>query len=156
MKLSLAASQNEELFSQSLINWIIWCGVNTYSILFHGTKYHAISYGLSIWLTHTQTHTHTDLCLRHEKYLNTNSINAALEIQRLTCKCINICGTYCSVWWARCNDILLQAEALHLLSSCGHKPCSHKMQRVRIMWRFCDRQRFILLRWTYNDALDDF
>ncbi len=139
--------KTRSFFSRSLINWIIWCGVNTYSILFHGTKYHAISYGLSIWLTHTHTHTnmHNDLCLRHEKCLNINSINAAFEIERLTCKCINICGTYCSVWRARCNDILLQAEALHLLSSCGHKPRSHKTQKVRIMWRFCDQQR-----WTYS------
>lgn len=130
------------------LNHLVWCEYIFYSLPWHRiSRYILRSVNLAGTRIHTQTH--NDLCMWHEKYLNINSINAAFEIERLTCKCINICGTYCSVWRAHCNDI-----SLHLLSSCGHKPCSHKMQKVRIMWRLCDQQWFILLRWTYNNALD--
>ncbi len=133
MKLSLAANQNEELFFRvwsTESSGVVWIHILFSSMAPNITLYPTVCQ--SGWHTHTHRHTHNDLCMQHEKYLNINSINAAFEIERLTCKCINICGTYCRVWRARCNDMLSQAEAWHLLSSCGHKPRSHTTLKVRI------------------------
>ncbi len=115
------------------LNHLVWCEYIFYSLPWHQiSRYILRSVNLADTHTHTHTHTHNDLCMQHEKYLNINYINAAFEIERLICKCINICGTYCRVWRARCNDMLSQAEAWHLLSSCGHKPRSHTTLKVRI------------------------
>lgn len=129
-------------FFKSLMKWIIWCSVNTYSILFHGTESHAISYGLSIWLTRT----HCDLCLKDGKSIlmqtRRNISNSCL---------LNVVENYKYLWHmlrrANCNYISLQAEALHLLSSCGHKPHSHEMRKVRNMWHLWPTA-VLMLSWT--------